>query len=331
MKKKLYFAVLISIILSFAMSRRNVEIDDDEIITLYAASDSGDNTVTSIYMRDFADEVYRLTNHKVKVETFSSGSVGGDLELLESCREGNVTFVFQTSAIQTSVVKEAEIFDVPEIFDDIDQARNVIDNKIMKALKLKYEGNEYYLLGISDQGFRVMTSNKAVKNIDDFQGLKIRTMENTNHIEFWRDLGANPTPMSYSEVYVGLQQGIIDAQENPLEAIIAPKFYEQQKYLIETNHLIHPIMCIGSKKVLDKLPKEYKEAINQAAYIAQNNARDIVDERNKENIGMIENKGVKVMKLDSKVKYDISIRSEDLKEKIRKDVGEEFYDSIYEN
>ena len=156
-------------------------------------------------------------------------------------------------------------------------------------------------------------------------------MENTNHIEFWRDLGANPTPMSYSEVYVGLQQGIIDAQENPLEAIIAPKFYEQQKYLIETNHLIHPIMCIGSKKVLDKLPKEYKEAINQAAYLAQNNARDIVDERNKENIDMIENKGVKVMKLDSKVKYDISIRSEDLKEKIRKDVGEEFYDSIYEN
>ena len=90
-------------------------------------------------------------------------------------------------------------------------------------------------------------------------------------------------------------------------------------------------MCIGSKKVLDKLPKEYKEAINQAAYLAQNNARDIVDERNKENIDMIENKGVKVMKLDSKVKYDISIRSEDLKEKIRKDVGEEFYDSIYEN
>jgi len=331
MKKKLYFAVLISIILSFALSRRNVEINNDEIITLYAASDSGDDTVTSIYMRNFADEVYRLTNHKVKVETFSSGSVGGDLELLESCREGNVTFVFQTSAIQTSVIKEAEIFDVPQAFDDIYQARKIIDDKVINELQPKYFENGYYLLGIADQGFRVMTSNKMVKNVEDFQGLKIRTMENTNHIEFWKNLGANPTPMSYSEVYVGLQQGIIDAQENPLEAIIAPKFYEQQKYLIQTNHLLHPIMSIGSKKVLDKLPKEYVDCIIQAAHNAQNNAREIVDKRNIKNINLLRDNGVEVIELSPQVKREISNRNANLKEKIKKNSGSELYNIIYSN
>ncbi len=70
--------------------------------------------------------------------------------------------------------------------------------------------------------------NKKIEKLSDFKGLKIRTMENPYHINFWKSLGANPTPMSYSEVYIGLQQGTIDAQEKPLEAIIVPRFYEQQ-------------------------------------------------------------------------------------------------------
>ena len=74
----------------------------------------------------------------------------------------------------------------------------------------------------------------------DFKGQKIRTMENSYHMDFWKKLKASPTPMSFSEVYIGLQQGTIDAQENPYEVIVSNKLYEQQDYVVETNHLRSP-------------------------------------------------------------------------------------------
>ena len=109
-----------------------------------------------------------------------------------------------------------------------------------------YQKGGYKLLGYADQGFRVMSTNKNVKSIKDFKGQKIRTMENSYHLKFWKTLGANPTPMTFSEVYIGLQQGTIDAQENPYEVIVSSKLYEQQDYVVETNHLPHYISLIVS-------------------------------------------------------------------------------------
>ena len=82
-----------------------------------------------------------------------------------------------------------------------------------------------------------MSTNKEVTSFEDFSGQKIRTMENSYHLEFWSALGANPTPMNFSEVYIGLQQNTIDAQENPYEVIVSNNLYEQQDYVVETNHL----------------------------------------------------------------------------------------------
>lgn len=108
---------------------------------------------------------------------------------------------------------------------------------------------------MADQGFRVMSTNKAVNSFADFKGQKIRTMENSYHLAFWKALGANPTPMSFSEVYIGLQQHTIDAQENPYEVIVSNNLYEQQDYVVETNHLPHLISLIVNDEFFKDLPR----------------------------------------------------------------------------
>lgn len=327
MNKKYIIPIVISLIFCFLIYQRSEKIDDFENITLYAASDSGEDTVTSIYMNMFADKVDKLSQGKVKIKTYSSGTVGGDLEILEACKYGNINFVFQTSAVQTSLVKEAEVFDIPSFFDNINQARKIIDESLYPKLEKAYEKADYILLGIADQGFRLMTSNKPVYEMEDFRGIRIRTMESSNHIKLWKSLGANPTPMSYSEVYVGLQQGTIDAQENPLESIIAPRFYEQQAYLIETNHLIHPVICIGSKKVFDGLPSSYQEIIRRAALEAKEESRDLADIRNKKNMAYIEEQGVEVISHNPKLAQEMGRRTKDLREEIRNHIGDDLYKS----
>ena len=124
-----------------------------------------------------------------------------------------------------------------------------------------------------------MSTNKKIQSLSDFKGQKIRTMENSFHIDFWKALKASPTPMTFSEVYIGLQQGTIDAQENPYEVIVSNRLYEQQKYIVETNHLPHLISLIVNDDFYQELPEETRTIINEAAQTAKIKARQASDER----------------------------------------------------
>ena len=168
-----------------------------------------------------------------------------------------------------------QVFDLPSAFDNIEEVRESLDNeKFYNLMGDIYNDAGYKLLGFTDQGLRIMTTNKKIEEISDFKGQKIRTMENSNHIKFWKSIGANPTPMSFSEVYIGLQQNTIDAQENPYEVVVSSKLYEQQKYLIETNHLPHIISLIVSDDFYNNLCKEQQEIIDLSCNKRQNNIQE---------------------------------------------------------
>ena len=164
--------------------------------------------------------------------------------------------------------------------------------------------------------------------MSDFKGLKIRTMENPYHIKFWKALGANPTPMSYSEVYIGLQQGTIDAQENPLEAIIVPRFYEQQDYLVNTNHFIHPVTCIASSKVMDSLTEEEKKIVYEAAEESKIWARNTTDNQLDDRLEVIKESGTEIINLDKKTVDDMKKASEFVWTDIENNLGSDLIDTL---
>lgn len=130
----------------------------------------------------------------------------------------------------------------------------MLDGPILAELQAAYEADGLKLFGYADSGFRVMTSSKAVRQMSDFSGIKIRTMENPNHIAYWQALGANPTPADFSELYMSLEQGTLDAQENPYDLIVANKLYEPQAYVIETNHLLHTLNMVAARPPMTPCP-----------------------------------------------------------------------------
>lgn len=288
---------------------------------------SPEDTVTQVFAEKFAEEVSSRSNGEMKIDIYPNSTIGNDSELLESCEEGDIAFVVQNPAPQVSYIPEVAVFDYPCAFETIEEARNAVDDKeFYEELDKAYNKSGYQLLSIADQGFRVMTSNVKVESIDDFKGQKIRTMENANQLSFWKELKANPTPMSFSEVYIGLQQKTIDAQENPVEVIVSGKLYEQQDYIIETNHLPHYITLFMSDSLFGDLNEEEQKIITEAADAAKEYAREQADDRIEDRLNIIEESGTEIVTPSEELYAEMREASQGTCDAVREQVGDELVD-----
>ena len=292
------------------------------------ATASPEDTVTQIFSEKFAEEVSRLSDGKMKIQVYANSTLGGDRDLLETCADGDIPFVVQNTAPQVTFMPDLAVFDLPCVFDSLDECRETIDEPdFYRLISDVYTDGGYHLLGIADQGFRVMSTNKKVTDFADFKGQKIRTMENSYHLAFWKSLKANPTPMSFSEVYIGLQQHTIDAQENPYEVIVSNKLYEQQKYIVETNHLPHLISLIVNDDFFQNLSEEEQDIMTQAARVATEYAREQSDERIADRVAVIEESGTQILTLSDEVRDEIRRNSQEVYDSIRGTISEDIYNA----
>jgi tripartite ATP-independent transporter DctP family solute receptor len=330
--KHLQLAVIfISIFLTGMMISACGKDDGEQRYAYPLATASPEDTVTQIYAEKFAEEVDRLSDGSIKIQVYANSTLGGDRELLESCKDGDIPFVVQNTAPQVTFMPDLAIFDVPCAFENLDECREVLDDKEFSSLVSNiYEKGGYKLLGIADQGFRIMSTNKPVKGISDFKGQKIRTMENPFHLAFWKSIGANPTPMSFAEVYIGLQQHTIDAQENPYEVIVSNRLYEQQDYVVETNHLPHLITLIMNDEFFKGMPEENQRILKEAAATATEYARQASDDRIADRVRTIEDSGTELLKIDEETYKAIVEASAGVRESIQQKVDSEVYNTFIE-
>lgn len=292
------------------------------------ATASPEDTVTQIFAEKFVEEVADLSDGKMKIQVYANSTLGGDRDLLETCSDGDIPFVVQNTAPQVSFMSDLAVFDLPCVFDSLDDCRKKIDDpEFYSLISDVYTDGGYHLLGMADQGFRVMSTNKPVNSFADFKGQKIRTMENSYHLAFWKALGANPTPMSFSEVYIGLQQHTIDAQENPYEVIVSNNLYEQQDYVVETNHLPHLISLIVNDEFFKALPEDEQDIMTEAAKLATEYAREQSDARIADRVATIEESGTQIITLSDETRADIRKAAESVYESIRKVIKPEIYET----
>lgn len=285
---------------------------------------SPEDTVTQIYAEKFVEEVDRLSEGRIKITVYPNSVLGGDRELLESCYDGDIPFVIQNTAPQVNFIDDTAVFDAPCVFEDIESVRETVDQpEFMEKMQTSYREAGFELLGYADQGFRVMSTNKEVTDFSDFKGQKIRTMEDPYQLSFWQEIGSNPTPMNFSEVYIGLQQNTIDAQENPYEVIVSNRLYEQQDYIVETNHVPHLISLVVSEEFFSELPEEDRQILVEAEKIAKEYAREQSDARIDERIQIIRDSGTEILTLDDSVREQMIKASEPVYEKIAEVVDEE--------
>ena len=328
-KRQKLFIISTSIALSIGLTScsNTTAVSETQTYAWPLGTSSPEDTVTQIYAEKFAEEVYQLSDGQMVIQVYPNSVLGGDRELLESCKDGDIPFIVQNTAPQVTFLPDVAIFDMPCLFSTIEDVRKKVDNpEFMEEISEVYVDGGYQLLGYADQGFRVMTTNSPVYSISDFKGQKIRTMETSYHLAFWKALSASPTPMTFSEVYIGLQQGTIDAQENPYEVIVSNRLYEQQDYVIETNHLPHLISLVASDEFMNELTPEQQAIINEAASIATEYARQQSDDRIASRIATIEESGTEIISLSDEMREEIRESAAPVYESIKENVDPDLYE-----
>jgi len=206
-----------------------------------------------------------LTPGRFTMTIYPNGQLGADREDIEGVQNGDITMTNSSTAPQANFVTAVEVLDLPFIFTDVEMAREICRNEdFLSVMRDAYAEKGIYLMALMDQGFRTTTTDTLEAHTpDDFNGFNIRPMENANHLAIWKALGANPTPIAYTELYTALQQGTVRGQENPYENISVKKFYEQQDYIIGTNHVLQVIAWIANLDWYNALDADCKAAFDQ--------------------------------------------------------------------
>jgi len=242
-------------------------------------------------------------------------------------KDGDIPFIAASPSPQVSYIPQLCVFDTPCVYTEIETFReNMRNEELMNEFREIYKQAGYRFLGITDQGFRVMTMSKPYTDLTSIAGQKIRVMENKYHIQFWKSVKANPTPMTFSEVYIGLQQGTIDAQENALPLIVTAKLYEQQKRVILTNAVPDPVTLIASGVFMDSLTKEQAEIIEEAARLAQEDANKISDQKAAQATEYLEEAGMEIVTPSEEDYSQMREMCMPVWDTIREDCGSELFD-----
>lgn len=247
----------------------------------------------------FAEIVSQKTNGQIKIDIYANGQLGNERDMIEGLQIGTIDLVVTSTGPVSNFVPEMGVVDLPFLFRDRQHAYKVLDGPIGQDLLKKFDAKNIVGLAFWENGFRHLTNSKRPVNTpEDVKGLKIRTMENPVHQETFRVLGADPTPMAWSEVFTALQQKTIDGQENPIPIIYNQKIYEAQKYLSLTGHFYSPSLLLMSKTAFDKLTPEQQKIFREAAVEAASYERDQIKKQEDEQVDKLKAAGMEITQPD---------------------------------
>jgi len=281
----------------------------------------------------FKEIVEEKTDGQIIVETYHSGQLGDDRTMTEALQLGSQEVTIPSTAPLANFVPEFGIFDFPFLFPTVEVADEVLDGEVGKKILDKLESQDLVGLAYWENGYRDVTNSKhAIATAADFKGLKLRTMENELHLEAFRALGANPTPMAFTELFTAMQQKTVDGQENPLATIYLQKYYEVQSHVSNTNHVYSPFVFLMSKSFYDDLSEEQQIIVREAAIEAGVYERQLNREANETNLADLQNEGITYTEVTPEAREEmkqlVQPTIDKFTEKIGKEIVKEVYDAI---
>lgn len=278
----------------------------------------------------FANEVKEKSAGKIEITIYPNGQLGDDRVMMKQLKDGALDFTFAESARFQIFYPEAEIFALPYMIPNFETAKKALfDTEFGQGLLKKVEKElGMDVLAVAYNGTRQTTSNRPINSIDDMKGLKLRVPNAATNLAFAKYVGAAPTPMAFSEVYLALQTNSVDGQENPLPTIQAQKFYEVQKYLALTNHILNDQLYLVSHETLEELSDDLKRILKEAAEKAAEYHTKLFVDGEQELVAFFKEKGVTITEPDP-APFKVALQpyyDEYLKK--NGDVGQKAFDEI---
>jgi len=253
-------------------------------------------------LKEFARLVELYSHGTVTLEIFPDSLLGNERDLIESVSLGTVAMTLISSAPMTNFFPDFAVLDLPYLFPTAEIAYHVLDGEVGTYLLNQLPAQGIIGLGFWDNGFRHVTNNiREIKTPEDLAGLKIRTMENEIHMDTYREYGSSPLPMAFGELFIALQQGVIDGQETPAFLIYTSKFHEVQKYMSLTGNLYAAAPLLINRAIFERLTQEQQDAIWRAAAEATNWQRNFSQEMEQVAIERIRDSGTIVTEVDRDV------------------------------
>ena len=247
----------------------------------------------------FADVVKAKSNGRIEVQVAPSAQLGDDAAMVTALRTGAIDMTANSQGAVANAVPEYAAFGMPFMFSNPAQAFKVLDGPLGKELAEKSAEKGMIVLGYWDNGIRQMTNSKRpINKVEDMKGLKMRTPPDATLVDIMQALGAEAQQIKFAELYVALQQGVVDGQENPLVNIHSSKLYEVQKYLAMTNHQFQMTPFLMSKRTWDKLSEADRKIVQEAAAEATALQRKLSQEADDKLLADLKAKGVQVTIVD---------------------------------
>lgn len=308
---------------------------DGETITIRMANQVDENNFLNQGYVKFKEIIEEKSEGKFQVEIYNGGTlVSSDEEIVEALKSGSIELSSSSAygTANTTGVDGFKLFDMPMLIDDREEFYSLLDGEYGEGLKEQIaEKTNVEVLGYLDLGFYgVLNSEEAVEKPEDLKGLKIRSSSADLHLDTLSAMGANPTPMAYSEVFTGLQQGAIDGVSTTTPLIYGDRFFEVSKNMTLTNHVLLPHIFMVNKDFYNGLSDDMKTILDESVEEYITYARELSVKAEEEAVAGMEEEGVDVIELTDDQRKAFKESVDEVIEKHIDDIGQENYDKAME-
>lgn len=252
--------------------------------------------------QETSEEFTRRVNEKLpethKLVFYGSSQLGKDKDLMQKLKLGTVHLTLPSSTMSTLIPKFG-LFEMPFLIKDRNHLLEIEREIFWPKIAPKAEKKGYKLIALWENGFRHITNNKRpILQPEDLKGIKLRTPRSSWRVKMFRDWGGNPTPMAFSEVFVALQTGVIDGQENPLTNIYAGKIHEVQDYLSLSSHVYMPAYLTSGVKTWENFPEVIQHILRNTAEDVRSWMYEKAKRQDTQLITVLKEKGMQINEID---------------------------------
>ncbi|QQK76522.1 TRAP transporter substrate-binding protein [Salicibibacter cibarius] len=312
-----------SIVAAFVASD-NVAITND-VTTIRVGHEQAETNDRHLAMMEFKELVEEKSQGEMEVLVYPNAQLGSEPEMIESVTLNDLQMVAATAFTQYD--QRISVFELPYLFDSYEEAWNVLDGEVGQDMADLFLEDDLRILAYFENGFRHVTSNRPIESPEDLSGLVIRTPEFPISLSTFNAMGANPTPMAFGELYTALQQGTVDAQENPIANAYTSNFQEVQEYLNLTSHQYMPLPVAINEDFWQSLSTEEQEILNNSAEEAAQFHRETQRENEEKMLAELEEDGMEIVEPDTSLFED---EIDPVYNSFRQAYGDELVDRIIE-
>ena len=301
--------------------------DDGETYTLIFSHENAESSLVHQLTLQFKEEVEAATNGHVIIDVYPNSQLGSKTDNWQGICDNTIQMVL---GLGSHMDDRLSILNMPCLYSSVETCKEAMspDSELyQKVEEISDEVGVKVLLEVPI-GFRTLSTNVETKSYEDLAGQNIRVMEMQQYIKLWSAFGCNPTPVAFSELYLALQQGLVDAQDNPIGGIYASKFYEVQDYIMRITAFPFVSFIIINEDVYNGLPEEYQKVLVEFAEDYNAKSLEVTLATEDGYVDLMEKEGLTCLEFTPEIRDAMKAAAEPVWEQIKQDIGSESPDAL---